>query len=126
MSRLLREATSRRGKTIAIYIAEEVTDKGYRRLVDAIDPEILEKTTERVQNALQGKKLLTKEQEQVVASALITSMEHKSQADHHTHSSLELYDENGNMIAKAHVTRDKEKQAVFHPPLMTITRVKDY
>ncbi|ELQ32389.1 hypothetical protein OOU_Y34scaffold01172g5 [Pyricularia oryzae Y34] len=110
MSRLLREATSRRGKSIAIYIAEEVTDKGYRRLVDAIDPKILEKTTERVQTALQGKKLLTKEQEQVVASALITSMEHKSQGDPNTHSSLELYDEHGNMIAKAHVTRDKDKQ----------------
>jgi hypothetical protein len=61
MSRYLTQTFCRSGKTIGVYIAEQVNDKGYYRVVDAIDQEVLAKTVERVQDAVQGKKILSKD-----------------------------------------------------------------
>lgn len=72
MSRYVAQTVGRSGKTINVFIAEQVKDKGYYRLVDAIDQTILGKTVERVQTAVQGKKILSKEQEERIESVVIT------------------------------------------------------
>lgn len=72
MSRYLGQSVGRSGKTIAIYIAEQVKDKGYYRVVDAIDSTVLNETFERVQTVVQGTKILSTKQEKKVESVLIT------------------------------------------------------
>lgn len=49
-------------KKISIILAEEVQDRGYKRVIDAIDPAIIQQTVEKVANAFSGSKMMTTSQ----------------------------------------------------------------
>jgi hypothetical protein len=59
------------GTTRKIIIAEEVVERGYKRLVSAIDPAVKDATAKRVQEALEGKKMLPSHLEAAVVTARI-------------------------------------------------------
>ena len=71
MSRFAKHA-SVAGKQIPIYVASEVQHAGYRRVVNAIDPTILDKTVDKVKSALENDKLLSASQASSTSSVTIT------------------------------------------------------
>lgn len=46
-------------RKVSIILAEEVQDKGYKRVIDAIDRTVIAQTVEKVANAFSGSKLMT-------------------------------------------------------------------
>lgn len=73
-SRHMTDTVSRAGNNVSVHVAEQVQSKGYIRLIDAIDPMILNKTTERVVKAVEGENMFTEEQAGRVSSVVITYM----------------------------------------------------
>lgn len=71
MSRLLKYATCG-NKQIPIYVASEVRDAGYRRLVDIIDPKVLNDTVDKVKAAAESNRLLSATQASSTSSIVIT------------------------------------------------------
>jgi len=98
------------GQTRKIIIAEEVIERGYKRLISAIEPTIKENTARRVQEALIGKKMLPSHLEAAVVTARIVSMEHTSNEDPEPHATVELIDATGKKVATGHVPNNPAKQ----------------
>ncbi|KAJ8126887.1 hypothetical protein O1611_g6753 [Lasiodiplodia mahajangana] len=110
-SRQVAKVLSRVGNTVSIDIAEQVQHMGYRRLIDAIDHEILNRLVERVKAAVEGDKMLSREQATLVSSVQMgSSMDHRSELDVNEHSSLSCFDQDGHEVCNAHVTADPEEQ----------------
>ena len=59
-------------KKISIILAEEVQDRGYKRVVDAIDPALITQTAEKVANAFRGSKMMTASQKARAGQIIIT------------------------------------------------------
>lgn len=59
-------------KKVSIILAEEVRDKGFKRLVDSIDPTIIAQTAEKVSNAFSGSTMMTASQKAQAEKILIT------------------------------------------------------
>jgi hypothetical protein len=70
MSRLMKYA-SFAGKQIPIYVATVVQDRGFKRVIDAIDPVTLNETVEKVKSALEKNKLLSESQALSTSSVTI-------------------------------------------------------
>ena len=71
MSRLMKYA-SLAGKQIPIFVASEVQDAGFKRMIDAIDPVTLNETVEKVKSALEKNNLLSESQALSTSSVTIT------------------------------------------------------
>lgn len=59
-------------RKVAIILAEEVQDKGFNRVIDAIDPTVITQTAERVANAFSGSKMMTTSQKAQAGKIIIT------------------------------------------------------
>jgi hypothetical protein len=75
--RLMKYATIG-GRKVPIFIAEDVQHKGYKRLVDTIDKEILNAMVDRVQSVSEGDKMLTDAQKSATESITITCVKNLS------------------------------------------------
>jgi hypothetical protein len=60
------------GKQVPIYVAQEVQHAGYKRVIDAIDANILNDTVEKVKAAAEGDKLLSTTQKASTSFITIT------------------------------------------------------
>jgi hypothetical protein len=49
-------------KRVSIILAEEVHDKGFKRVIDAIDPALIAATAEKVASVFSGSTLMTESQ----------------------------------------------------------------
>jgi hypothetical protein len=49
-------------KRVSIVLAEEIQDKGFKRVLDAIDPALITATAEKVASAFSGSTLMTEAQ----------------------------------------------------------------
>ena len=59
-------------KKLSIIVAEEVQYKGFKRVIDAIDPSLLTQTVENVVNAFNGSKMMTAGQKAKADKLIIT------------------------------------------------------
>lgn len=64
------------GKQVPIHVAEELRDKGFKRLIDVIDKKSLDSTVDKVAEALQGDKLLSAAQQRDTDKVTITYVIH--------------------------------------------------
>jgi hypothetical protein len=60
------------GRKILVFVATELRHAGYKRLLSAIDPAILNETVQRVKSALENNKLLSAHQASIISSVAIT------------------------------------------------------
>ncbi|KAF2180929.1 hypothetical protein K469DRAFT_458029, partial [Zopfia rhizophila CBS 207.26] len=95
-----------------IYVAQEVQHAGYKRVIDAIDANILNDTVEKVKAAAEGDKLLSQTQKASTSSITITSMPHPSDNDPNPHSSVLFQSAEGWEVCKGHVVPDQKNQEV--------------
>ena len=58
-------------KRVSILLAEEVQDRGFKRVIDAIEPQRIAQTAEEVANAFKGSKLMTQSQKEGAARIII-------------------------------------------------------
>ena len=54
------------GRQVAVKVSEEVWERGFLRIIDALDPEILRKTLERTVEAFKGDSVMTPAQKEAV------------------------------------------------------------
>ena len=115
-------------KKVSILLAEEVQDRGYKRIVDAIDPATVAQTADDVAKAYNGSAMLTESQKAQVCELLIMydrhcicnrrrlmpsrSMPHPSPEDPDPHSTILMKNQNGQKVCVGHVTTDPNKQKV--------------
>lgn len=59
-------------KKVSIILAEEVQDKGFKRVITAIDPTRIAQTAEKVANAFNGSQLMTTTQKEQAHKIIIT------------------------------------------------------
>jgi hypothetical protein len=59
-------------KRVSIVLAEEIQDKGFKRVVDAIDPALITATAEKVASAFSGSTLMTEAQKSQADKIIIT------------------------------------------------------
>jgi len=64
------------GNMVSICIASEIRHAGFRRLIDAIDPDILNHAVKKVENALLEKKLFSAAQLGRTSTVTIVSVFH--------------------------------------------------
>ncbi|GIK02901.1 hypothetical protein Aspvir_006964 [Aspergillus viridinutans] len=101
-------------KKIPIILAEEVRDKGFRRVIDAIDPAVVQQTGDNVERAFKGPKMMTPSQKDITDRIIVTSMPHsESPNDLEDHSTIYVKDSAGRDICVGHVTTDPTKQQVM-------------
>ncbi|KAJ9226790.1 hypothetical protein DTO027B5_1874 [Paecilomyces variotii] len=117
-------------KKIPIILAEEVQDRGFKRVIDAIDPTIVQQTGDRVEDAFKGVKMMTPAQKARTEKIVITSMPHSdSPNDPEDHSTVYAKDSAGHNVCVGHVTTDQNKQQItpqglqtFPPPRTSLIR----
>ena len=59
-------------RKVSIILAEEVQDRGYKRLINSIDPTVIAQTAEKVANAFSGSKMMTANQKARAGKIIIT------------------------------------------------------
>lgn len=59
-------------KRVSIVLAEEIQDKGFKRVLDAIDPALITTTAEKVASAFSGSTLMTEAQKSQADKIIIT------------------------------------------------------
>lgn len=59
-------------RKVSIILAEEVQDRGYKRLINSIDPTVIAQTAEKVANAFSGSKMMTASQKARAGKIIIT------------------------------------------------------
>lgn len=59
-------------RKVSIILAEEVQDKGYKRVIDATDPTVIAQTAEKVANAFSGSEMMTAGQKARAGKIIIT------------------------------------------------------
>ena len=59
-------------RKVSIILAEEVQDRGYKRLINSIDPTVIAQTAEKVANAFSGSKMMTTSQKARAGKIIIT------------------------------------------------------
>lgn len=69
--RVIREVANG-ARRVSIILAEEVQDRGYKRVIDAIDPTIIAQTAENVANAFSGSIMMTAGQKAQAGKIIIT------------------------------------------------------
>lgn len=72
LTRLVRTIKPSTNNTIHVHIAEEIKEKGYKRLVNNIDPRVLTQSIDKVEEALHGEELITADQLAKTQKAVIT------------------------------------------------------
>ncbi|KAF7125328.1 hypothetical protein CNMCM5793_001506 [Aspergillus hiratsukae] len=60
-------------KKIPIILAEEVRDKGFRRVIDAIDPAAIQQTGDNVERAFKGPTMMTPSQKAITDKIVVTA-----------------------------------------------------
>ena len=70
-SRIIKEV-AHGAKKVSIILAEEVQDRGYKRVIDAIDPVVIGKTAENVAKAFSASKMMTASQKARASKIIIT------------------------------------------------------
>jgi hypothetical protein len=82
--RVIRECLSS-VRRVPIVLSERVQDRGFQRLIDAIDPAVITQTADAVAKAFNGSVMLTQDQKEQAAKILITYDPPQSKALEHTH-----------------------------------------
>ncbi|KAI9674437.1 MAG: hypothetical protein M1817_001775 [Caeruleum heppii] len=106
---LLRQFASS-GQMRTIVLAERVVERGYMRVISAIDAQVKADTAARVEAAFQGSAMLSDEAKARIVTAQIVSMDHTSDADPEPHSTVRFFDVRGTEVATGHVPTDASKQ----------------
>lgn len=127
-SRIVKEVANR-AKKVSIILAGEVQDRGYKRVIDAIDPVVIGQTAENVANAFSASKMITASQKARASKIIITygtarrrlkmeilmknrSIPHPSADDPDEHSTIYIKDSAGKNVCVGHVATDPSKQKV--------------
>lgn len=59
-------------RKVSIILAEEVQDRGFKRVIDALDPALIAQTAEKVANAFSGSTMMTASQKARAGKIIIT------------------------------------------------------
>ncbi|KFZ02709.1 hypothetical protein V500_00009 [Pseudogymnoascus sp. VKM F-4518 (FW-2643)] len=118
------------GRKVSIYVAEEVQEKGFKRVIDAIDPSVVNSTVEKTAAAFSGSIVASDAEKARIENLRITygipfalnllltqirSMPHPSPEDPVDHATVYATDKYGKTVCVAHVTENPKLQTVSDP-----------